>query len=189
MARELVTQKGVGEKADACWREVQREHTRVLEAQRVSVVEQPQDSVPTCGSHRRSSGCTSSLTNELGRLSNWFFRERERCASPTMTATHNSRCRSERHKKTIPKCAERRRVRPLQYGGLATERMVHMENKGPFISELPQTGEVTLLAVVLDKDLRPEAQRRNVPCLALCGPQRRTRRKGLGQPRDGIPVV
>jgi hypothetical protein len=47
MARELVTQKGVGEKADACWREVQREHTRVLEAQRVSLVEQPQDSVPT----------------------------------------------------------------------------------------------------------------------------------------------
>jgi len=47
MARELVTQKGVGEKADAYWREVQREHTRVLEAQRVSVVEQPQDSVPT----------------------------------------------------------------------------------------------------------------------------------------------
>jgi hypothetical protein len=47
MARELVTQKGVGEKADACWREVQREHTRVLEAQRVSVVEQPQDPVPT----------------------------------------------------------------------------------------------------------------------------------------------
>jgi hypothetical protein len=49
MARELVTQKGVGEKADACWREVQREHTRVLEAQRVSVVEEPQDSVPTSG--------------------------------------------------------------------------------------------------------------------------------------------
>jgi len=34
MARELVMQKGVGEKADACWREVQREHTRLLEAQR-----------------------------------------------------------------------------------------------------------------------------------------------------------
>jgi hypothetical protein len=47
MARELVTQKGVGEKADACWREVQREHTRLLEAQRVPVVEQPQDPVPT----------------------------------------------------------------------------------------------------------------------------------------------
>ena len=31
-----------------------------------------------------------------------------------------------------------------------------MENKGPFINELPQTGEVTLLAVVLDKDLRPK---------------------------------
>ncbi len=38
MARELVTQKGVGEKADACWREVQREHTRLLEVQRSPVV-------------------------------------------------------------------------------------------------------------------------------------------------------
>jgi len=26
MARELVTQKGVGEKADACWREIQTQH-------------------------------------------------------------------------------------------------------------------------------------------------------------------
>jgi hypothetical protein len=43
----LVTQKGVGEKADACWREVQKEHTRLLEAQRVPVVEQPQGSAPT----------------------------------------------------------------------------------------------------------------------------------------------
>jgi hypothetical protein len=42
MARELVTQKGVGEKADACWREVQREHTRLLEAQRIPAIEQPQ---------------------------------------------------------------------------------------------------------------------------------------------------
>ena len=31
-----------------------------------------------------------------------------------------------------------------------------MENKGPFINELPQSGEVTLLAVVLEKDLRPK---------------------------------
>ena len=46
MARELVTQKGVGEKADACWREVQREHARLLEAQRVPVVECPQDPAP-----------------------------------------------------------------------------------------------------------------------------------------------
>lgn len=35
MARELVTQEGVGEKADACWREVQREHTRLLEVRRI----------------------------------------------------------------------------------------------------------------------------------------------------------
>jgi hypothetical protein len=31
-----------------------------------------------------------------------------------------------------------------------------MENKGPFINELPQSGEVTLLAVVLEKELRPK---------------------------------
>jgi 3'-5' exoribonuclease len=31
-----------------------------------------------------------------------------------------------------------------------------MEYKGPFINELPLSGEVTLLAVVLDKDLRPK---------------------------------
>jgi hypothetical protein len=46
MARELVTQKGVGEKADACWREVQRAHTRLLEAQRVPVVDLPPHAVP-----------------------------------------------------------------------------------------------------------------------------------------------
>jgi hypothetical protein len=43
MARELVTQKGVGEKADACWREVQREHTRLLEAERIPVIEHSQE--------------------------------------------------------------------------------------------------------------------------------------------------
>ena len=31
-----------------------------------------------------------------------------------------------------------------------------MENKGPFINELPQLGEVTLQAVVLEKELRPK---------------------------------
>jgi 3'-5' exoribonuclease len=31
-----------------------------------------------------------------------------------------------------------------------------MENKGAFINELPQSGEVTLLAVVLEKELRPK---------------------------------
>ena len=46
MARELVTQKGVGEKADACWREVQRAHTRLLEAQRVPVVDLPPQAGP-----------------------------------------------------------------------------------------------------------------------------------------------
>ena len=40
MARELVTQKGVGEKADACWREVQKQHARLLESQQVRTAEQ-----------------------------------------------------------------------------------------------------------------------------------------------------
>ncbi len=40
MARELVTQKGVGEKADACWREVQRQHSRVLESQQLRTADQ-----------------------------------------------------------------------------------------------------------------------------------------------------
>lgn len=47
MARELVTQKGVGEKADACWREVQKEHSRLLEAQRIPVVEHVREPVAT----------------------------------------------------------------------------------------------------------------------------------------------
>ncbi len=34
MARELVTQKGVGEKADACWRELQKQHAQLVESQR-----------------------------------------------------------------------------------------------------------------------------------------------------------
>jgi hypothetical protein len=41
MARELVTQKGVGEKADACWREIQMRHARLLESQRIRAAEQP----------------------------------------------------------------------------------------------------------------------------------------------------
>lgn len=40
--------------------------------------------------------------------------------------------------------------------GIDFGRSARMENKGPFINELPQSGEVTLLAVVLEKDLRPK---------------------------------
>ena len=42
MARELVTQKGVGEKADALWKEIQQQHTRLLGTTSV-VMEQPQN--------------------------------------------------------------------------------------------------------------------------------------------------
>jgi hypothetical protein len=42
MARELVTQKGVGEKADALWKEIQQQHTRLLGTTSVAM-EQPQN--------------------------------------------------------------------------------------------------------------------------------------------------
>jgi hypothetical protein len=56
MARELVTQKGVGEKADACWREVQREHTRLLEAQGIPAVVQSDDPMPPAESTEEAAG-------------------------------------------------------------------------------------------------------------------------------------
>lgn len=43
MARELVTQKGVGEKADAVWKEIQQQHARVAAASAVPV---PEPAVP-----------------------------------------------------------------------------------------------------------------------------------------------
>jgi hypothetical protein len=42
MARELVTEKGVGQKADALWREIQQQHTRLLGTTNVVAIEQPQ---------------------------------------------------------------------------------------------------------------------------------------------------
>jgi hypothetical protein len=48
MARELVTQKGVGEKADALWKEIQQQHTRLLGTTSV-VMEQPQNGLGEAG--------------------------------------------------------------------------------------------------------------------------------------------
>ena len=42
MARELVTEKGVGEKADALWREIQQQHTRLLGNTNVVAIAQPE---------------------------------------------------------------------------------------------------------------------------------------------------
>ena len=39
MARELVTQKGVGEKADEIWRQLQQQHSPALTASAVAMVE------------------------------------------------------------------------------------------------------------------------------------------------------
>jgi hypothetical protein len=41
MARELVTEKGVGQKADALWREIQQQHTRLLATTNVVAIAQP----------------------------------------------------------------------------------------------------------------------------------------------------
>jgi hypothetical protein len=48
MARELVTQKGVGEKADALWKEIQQQHTRLLGTTSVEM-EQPQNGLGEAG--------------------------------------------------------------------------------------------------------------------------------------------
>jgi hypothetical protein len=48
MARELVTQKGVGEKADALWKEIQQQHTRLLGTTSV-VMEQQQNGLGEAG--------------------------------------------------------------------------------------------------------------------------------------------
>ena len=42
MARELVTEKGVGEKADALWREIQQQHTRLIGTTNVVTIAQPE---------------------------------------------------------------------------------------------------------------------------------------------------
>src|SRR5437763_5270489 len=42
MARELVTEKGVGEKADALWREIQQQHTRLLATPTPAAIAQPE---------------------------------------------------------------------------------------------------------------------------------------------------
>ena len=41
MARELVTQKGVGERADALWKDVQRQYAGMVETARAVTIEQP----------------------------------------------------------------------------------------------------------------------------------------------------
>ena len=45
MARELVTQKGVGEKSDALWKQIQQQHTRLLAATSVVAIDPPQQAV------------------------------------------------------------------------------------------------------------------------------------------------
>src|SRR5713226_2425320 len=45
MARQLVTQKGVGEKADALWKQIQQQHTRLLATTSVVAMEPPQQAV------------------------------------------------------------------------------------------------------------------------------------------------
>jgi hypothetical protein len=49
MARELVTQKGVGEKADACWREIQTQNARLPESQRIRTADQSPEPVVAVG--------------------------------------------------------------------------------------------------------------------------------------------
>ena len=62
MAGELVTQKGVGEKADACWREVQKQYARLLESQRIRTADQsPKPTVAVGVTDRRGPAPQPSL--------------------------------------------------------------------------------------------------------------------------------
>ena len=45
MARELVTQKGVGEKSDALWKQIQQQHTRLLATTSVVAMESPEQAL------------------------------------------------------------------------------------------------------------------------------------------------
>ncbi len=64
MARELVTEKGVGEKADALWREIQQQHTRLLATTNAVAIgqmeptqnepRQPEIDPPLCPPHPES---------------------------------------------------------------------------------------------------------------------------------------
>ena len=122
MARELVTQKGVGEKADACWREVQREHTRLLEVQRISVTERPEEPVSTAIPTEEPSaapeppGPTDALV-ELAMPQTRVARKRP----SILTAMHNSRCLFEPTKPQQIKRAERPCLQSLREARLISE--------------------------------------------------------------------
>ena len=45
MARELVTHKGVGEKSDALWKQIQQQHTRLLATTSAVAMEPPQQAL------------------------------------------------------------------------------------------------------------------------------------------------
>jgi hypothetical protein len=63
-----------------------------------------------------------------------------------------------------------------------------MDNKGFYINDLPQSGEVTFLAAVIEGTAAKE-KRRIIPVGSPSGPKLRIRRQSLGQPRNRRPIV
>jgi hypothetical protein len=59
-----------------------------------------------------------------------------------------------------------------------------MESKGVYLNELPQAGEITLLAAVVDKEIRPKRNGGSYLALRLpIAPRNWTRRSGITRKR------
>ena len=113
MARELVTQKGVGERADAVWKTLQAE--RASAALPPSVIEAEAEPV-------------IATLEEMPSLTTPLIAPRKR-----------------------------RRARRATVARILIEgRSPAVENKGFYVNALPPSGEVTLLAALTEKELRPK---------------------------------
>src|ERR1019366_9368738 len=87
--------------------------------------------------------------------SNWLSRSRELRVGPVTTMTPSFRWRSDRNT-TQRGYAEVAPKEGLAHLRMAPPEVHHMENKGFYINDLPQSGEVTFLAAVIEKELRPK---------------------------------
>ena len=64
-----------------------------------------------------------------------------------------------------------------------------MENKGFYINDLPQSGEVTFLAAVIEKELRPKRNGGSFLSVRLADRSGELDAKACGQPRNRCRIV
>ena len=68
MARELVTQKGVGEKADAVWKEIQQQHAQVAAASALPAVQSAAPALPSTTDDAATDDSPAPMTSGLIQL-------------------------------------------------------------------------------------------------------------------------